>query len=89
MDILNYYAYYYIIKNKEDAYEKAQTVLNQVHEYMASNQLPINLTNSLYYMHFKPHLNQTERQNCARARKEKTLKLTNFKFKKVSKLKFL
>ena len=55
---------------------------------MNSNQLHINLTKSLY-MHFKPHLNQTERQTCARTRIEKSLKLANFKLKKVTKLKFL
>ena len=75
-------------KNEEDVYAKAQTVLNQVHEYMASNQLHINLTKSLY-MHFKPHLNQTERQTCARTRIEKSLKLNNSKLKRVTKLKFL
>ena len=32
---------------EEDVYAKAQTVLNQVHEYTASNQLHINLIKSL------------------------------------------
>ena len=45
------------------------------------NQLHINLT--------KPHLNQTERQTCARTRIEKSLKLNNSKLKRVTKLKFL
>ena len=71
-------------KNELDVYGKAQTILNhyQVHEYMASNRRHINLMKSLY-MYFKPHLNQTERQMCARTKKEKSFELTNFKLKKV------
>ena len=55
---------------------------------MISNQLHINLTKSLF-MHFQPNLSHLKRQTCARTRIEKTLKLSNFKLKKVNKVKFL
>ena len=51
-------------------------------EYMYSNQLHINLTKSVY-MHFRPHLNQSERQTCARTRIDESLKLANYKLKRV------
>ena len=74
--------------NEDEVYAKAQLVLNQVHQYMVSNQLHINLTKSLY-MHFQPNLNQSERQTCARTRIQKSLKLSNINLKKVTKVKFL
>ena len=53
-----------------------------------SNQLHINLTKSVF-IHFRPHLNSTERQTCARARVEKSLKLANHRLKCVTEVKFL
>ena len=55
---------------------------------MYSNQLHINLTKSVF-IHFRPHLNSTERQTCARARVEKSLKLANHRLKRVTEVKFL
>lgn len=55
---------------------------------MVSNQLHINLTKSVF-THFKPNFNQSERQTCARTRIEKSLKISNFKLKRVTKVKFL
>ena len=75
-------------QNEEEVYAKAQNVLNQVDQYMVSNQLHINLTKSVF-MHFKPNFNQSERQTCARTRIEKSLKISNFKLKRVTKVKFL
>ena len=75
-------------KNEQEAYDKAQIVLNYVHQYMISNQLHINTTKSVY-MHFRPKMNLIERQTCARARIEKSLKLANHNLKKVTKTKFL
>ena len=40
-------------------------------------------------MHFRPYLNQNDRQTCARCRIEKNLKLGNFTMKKVKEVKFL
>ena len=75
-------------KNEEDAYNNAQVVLDAVAKYMSSNQLHINMTKSVY-MHFRPHLNQEERQTCARARIQKSLKINNLMLKQVTKIKFL
>ena len=54
-----------------------------IYGYMYSNQLHINLTKSVY-MHFRPHLNQSESQTCARTRTDKSLKLANYKLKRVT-----
>ena len=75
-------------RDEDEAYKKAQIVLDEVQQYMFSNQLHINLTKSLF-MHFRPNLSHSDRLTCARARIEKTLKLSNFKLKKVTKVKFL
>ena len=56
--------------------------------YMYSNQLHINLTKSVY-MHFRLHLNQSERQSCARTRIDESFKLANYKLKGVTEVKFL
>ena len=40
-------------------------------------------------MHFRPHLNQSERQTCARTRIDESLKLANYKLKRVTEVKFL
>ena len=55
---------------------------------MYSNQLHINLTLSVF-VHFCPHCNSTERQTCARAKVEKSLKLANHRLKCVTEVKFL
>ena len=55
---------------------------------MFSNQLHINLEKSVY-MHFRPHLNQTERLTCARSRIRRVLKLCNHPLKQVTQVKFL
>ena len=63
-------------QNEEEVYLNAQNILNNLNGYMYSNQLHINLTKSVF-IHFRPHLNSTEHQTCARARVEKSLKLEN------------
>ena len=75
-------------KNETEVYDKAQIVLNEVHNYMSSNLLHINMTKSVY-MHFRPKMNHVERQTCARTRIEKFLKLAGNTLKKVTKAKFL
>ena len=55
---------------------------------MYSNQLHIDPTKSVF-IHFRPHRNSTERQTCARARVEKSLKLENHRLKRVTEVKFL
>ena len=55
---------------------------------MYSNQLNINLTKSVF-IHFRPQLNNTERQTCASARVEKSLKLANHRLTRVTEVKFL
>ena len=57
-------------KNEIDVYYKAQNVLNEIHKYMISNELHINMDKSVY-MHFRPHLNQSDRLTCARSRLRK------------------
>ena len=75
-------------QNEEEVYLNAQNILNNLNGYMYSNQLHINLTKSVF-IHFRPHLNSTERQTCARARVEKSLKLVNHRLKRVTEVKFL
>ena len=75
-------------QNEEEVYLNAQNILNNLNGYMYSNQLHINLTKSVF-IHFRPHLNSTERQTCARARVEKSLKLANHRLKRVTEVKFL
>ena len=74
--------------NEHDVYTNAQNVLNNVYDYMYSNNLHINLTKSVF-MHFRPHMNHNERETCARTRIEKTLKLACHKLKRVTEVKFL
>ena len=71
-----------------DVYLCVQKMLDGLYGYMYSNQLHINLTKSVC-MHFRPHLNQSERQTCDRTRIDKSLKLANYKLKRVTKVKFL
>ena len=75
-------------QNEEEVYLNAQNILNNLNGYMYSNQLHINLTKSVF-IHFCPHCNSTERQTCARARVEKSLKLANHRLKRVTEVKFL
>ena len=75
-------------QNEEEVYLNAQNILNNLNGYMYSNQLHINLTKSVF-IHFRPHRNSTERQTCARARVEKSLKLANHRLKRVTEVKFL
>ena len=75
-------------KNKNDVYLSAQKMLYGLYGYIYSNQLHINMTKSVY-MHFRPHLNKSERQTCARIRIDKSLKLPNYKLKRVTEVKFL
>ena len=75
-------------QNEEEVYLNAQNILNNLNGYMYSNQLHINLTKSVF-IHFLPHRNSTERQTCARARVEKSLKLANHRLKRVTEVKFL
>ena len=75
-------------QNEEEVYLNAQNILNNLNGYMFSNQLHINLTKSVF-IHFRPHRNSTERQTCARARVEKSLKLANHRLKRVTEVKFL
>ena len=75
-------------KNENDVYLSAQKMLDGLYGYMYSNQLHINLTKSVY-MHFRPHLNQSERQTCARTRIDESLKLANYKLKCETEVKFL
>ena len=42
-------------------------IIYNIYGYMYSNQLHINLTKSVY-IHFRPNLNHSERQTCARTR---------------------
>ena len=55
---------------------------------MYSNQLHINLKKSVY-IHFRPHLNNNERQTCARTRIRKSLTLADHILKCVTEVKFL
>ena len=54
-------------ENEDEVFLNAQTVLNNIFDYMYINQLHINLTKSAY-IHFHPHLNLSERETCARTR---------------------
>ena len=66
-------------------------VLNKVNNYMVLNLLHINLSKSVY-MHFRPNYNIQERLTCARIRQydyENVVKITEYKLKKVDKVRFL
>ncbi len=72
------------------AYANGNAVLRDVNDYMASNQLHINLSKCCY-THFQPNLSRAK-QTCARARpydKECKLYLSNKQLKKVQSTKFL
>ena len=75
-------------ENEEKVFLNAQTVINNLCEYMYSNKLHINLTKSVY-IHFRPHLNNSERETCARSRLRRTLKIESHVLKQVTHVKFL
>ena len=78
-------------KTKQDAYNNANKVLNEVNNYMNTNLLHINMGKSVH-MHFRPNFNSNERKTCARAREydsEDFVKIGCQKLKKVDKVKFL
>ena len=78
-------------KSENEAYENANKVVDDVYKYMIANQLHINMSKSVY-MHFRPNLNRSERQTCARAREygsSNVINIANQKLKKVDKVKFL
>ena len=71
------------------AYEKANTLVHELYEYLVANELHINIGKSVH-MHFHPHLSNIARETCARTRSHHyTLKLGNSKLKKVDVVKFL
>jgi hypothetical protein len=77
----------------EEAYQKANIVLLDVHKYLLANQLHINLSKCTY-MHFSPTLAPNNRLTCARTRqydehKNLTLSVNSKKIKKVDCVRFL
>ena len=78
--------------SEAEAYEKAQSVLSDIYDYMYTNQLHINVEKSCY-MHFRHEYSNKERLVCARTDRTYdrlfSLKLCDKKLKKVSKVKFL
>ena len=78
-------------KDEDQVYANANIVLEEVHNYLLTNQLHINKTKSVY-MHFRPRTNNSERLSCARTREYgsvKSLTIAGDKIKKVDKVKFL
>ena len=55
---------------------------------MYNNSLHIHLTKSVY-IYFRPHLNNSERETCARSRLRRTLKIGSHILKLVTHVKFL
>ena len=78
--------------SEAEAYEKAQSVLNAVYDYIYANQLHINVEKSCY-MHFRHEYSNKERIVCARTDRtyDRLLSLTlcDKKLKNVSKVKLL
>ena len=77
-------------KTADEAYQKANSLLNDVNNYMLRNQLHINVTKTCY-MHFKPDLSRVK-QTCARARilnRDHNLYLNGLKLQNVESTKFL
>ena len=78
-------------RSEQEAYDKANIVLNEINKYMLSNQLHINI-GKCCYMHFRSRYANEERRTCARVRpfgSELIVKLCGKKLKKVDKVKFL
>ena len=55
-------------KSKTEAYENANSVLDNVYKYMIKNKLHINISKSIH-MHFKPSLRFSDRLTCPRVRR--------------------
>ena len=78
-------------ESKNDAYNNANKVMDDISKYMYTNQLHINMDKSVY-MYFRPSLSYSERLTCARTQEygsEPVIKIGNTKLKKVDKVKFL
>ena len=80
--------------NESEAYEIANKTLEDLQRYMLSNQLHINLSKSTYYMHFRPDLNNEERQISAQTlhhsyHLKHKLFIRGVNIKKVDKVRFL
>ena len=78
-------------KSENEVYEKGNKILHDLHLYMLSNKLHINLVKSVF-IHFKPNVNHEKRMTCARARvhgSENILLLNGSKVAKVDKVRFL
>ena len=76
---------------KMDAYNKANTLLNDLHRYMNSNQLHVNV-GKCAHMYFQPKLGQQESMSAARTRPISvipSLHLNGRKIPQVRKIKFL
>ena len=80
------------VNSEAEVYEKAQSVLSAIYDYMYANKLHINVEKS-FYMHFRHGYSNKERLVCARTDSTYdrllSLKLCDKKLKKVSKVKFL
>ena len=82
-----------VADSENEAYVIANKTLEELQNYMLSNQLHINLTKCTY-MHFRPNLNNEERKTCARtctysSHVENRLFIRGVKIKKVDKVRFL
>ena len=76
-------------RSEEQAYTRANIVVNELYEYLIANELHINIGKSVH-MHFHPHLSNDARKTCARTRSHHyTLRLGSSKLKKVDTVKFL
>ena len=77
-------------KNENEVFNKANSVIKEVSNYMKSNKLHINISKTCY-MHFRPGLSRAT-QTCARVRpyeKNLKLKLDDEKIQKVQSTRFL
>ena len=75
-----------IDKTRDEVYNKANRVLNHVHNYMASNLLHINM-NKCNYIYFRPHI--AHNTVCARGRTYLKLSINGVDIKQVTSTKFL
>ena len=75
-----------IESTKEQVYKKANELLRNIHLYMLSNQLHINMT-KCNYIYFKPDI--TNLSTCQRIRDNCYLALNGHKIKQVTCIKFL
>ena len=75
-------------KNEDEVYINAQNLLDNLVNYMTSNQLHINYEKSVH-IHFRPPFNLNERQTCARTKIHRSLKIATNTLKCVTQIKFL